>query len=142
MKEKYWIFKCILFVEIKFSKLINFSIDMFSQKVPQYFRIKLGLHIATHNHLHIHIHSFTCCVIHEIPLPQLSIIITKNLYRIMESQGGLKERNFHLACIACNYTCALHVLIVSSTWQRVPISKSKKFKMKKNLIKEVEEIGQ
>jgi hypothetical protein len=129
VKEKYWIFKYILFVEMKISKVINFSVDMFSQKVPQYIRMKLGLHIATHNHLHIHIQPFTCCVIHEIPLPQLSIIITKELYRIMECQGGLKERNVHLACIACNYTCALHVLIVSNTWQKVSISKSKKFKM-------------
>jgi hypothetical protein len=88
---------------MKISKVINFSVDMFSQKVPQYIRMKLGLHIATHNHLHIHIHPFTRCVIHEIPLPRLSIIITKELYRIMESQGGLKERNVHLACIACNY---------------------------------------
>ncbi len=114
---------------MKISKLINFSIDIFSQKVSQYIRIKLGLHIATHNHIHIHIHLFICSVIYEIPLLQLSIIITKKLYRIMESQGGLKERNVHLACIACNYTCALDVLIISSTWQRVPISKSKKFKM-------------
>ncbi len=69
---------------------------MFSHKIPQYIRIKLGLHIATHNHLHKH--PFTCCVIHEIPLPRLSIIITKKLYRIMESQRGLKEKNVHLAC--------------------------------------------
>jgi hypothetical protein len=92
-----------LFVEMKISKLVNFSIDTFSQKVPQYIRIKLGLHIATHNHLHIHIHPFTCYVIHEILLPELSIIITKNLYRIMESQGGLKEKNVHLAIIHVHY---------------------------------------